>query len=39
MQQELRARGPLIWLDMDQEALDDVVAKVAAAVQLAVRIS
>ena len=23
MQQELRARGPLIWLDMDQEALDD----------------
>ena len=23
MQQELRARGPLIWLDMDQEALDN----------------
>ena len=23
MQQELRARGPLVWLDMDQEALDN----------------
>jgi len=23
MQQELRARGPLVWLDLDQKALDD----------------
>ena len=23
MQQDVRARGPLVWLDMDQEALDN----------------